>query len=502
MKNLVAGENIILPNTSIRIGVHVSALTHVEMDLLALPLSFSGQSVSSDSIIHSGKKYMNNGAIILSDGRDNNWLFEVNLPFLPASWHRVLFTLIFKTSELAGQDKQIVVTIEQIANFIIPGSELTGLLAIRLGELYRYRHTYKFRAFGDGYNTGSEQVARSHGLEELPQVNPEEQPSLEMAPAPARETLLNRLFNDRLAAFTITTLGPQGVGKTSLLASMCDQLNRINCLSPMKLITTPEATVRLKEHVQHMIDQPWARGIQSWPESVGTAEYRAYPFQLISTSLDFQLNIQFADFPGRYLQEQPEQIIECIRTSHIILLVIDTPALIAEGGRWHETVNAGRQITDLFKHALREAETPKLLLMVPVKCEHYLHYREYQTLLAAAQKEYAGLINFLGRMKREIAVAITPVQTLGGVHCVGCLDQDGPVFLFEKRPDLILYSPRDVEQPLLYSLSFMLRGLAGGNRRFTKSELREHLEEVIGDFLQHRKQGAEGYRIIQGARLL
>ena len=51
-------------------------------------------------------------------------------------------------------------------------------------------------------------------------------------------------------------------------------------------------------------------------------------------------------------------------------------------------------------------------------------------------------------MKKDIAVAITPVQTLGGVHFIGCGDQEKPVFLFEKKPEMILYSPRAVEQPL------------------------------------------------------
>lgn len=502
MKNLISGENIVLPNTCIRVGINVSATILMDMDLLALPLSSSGQSVSPDSIVHSGKKYIDNGAIIL-DGRNNDWLFEVNLPFLPTHWNRILFALIFKNPQLARHEKQLIVTIEQIAHFIVPASELAGLLAIRLGEIYRYRHTYKFRALGDGYNAGSEQVARSHGLEELPNAESgHDQPASEASSGPVKENFLNWLFSDRPAVFRVTVLGPQSVGKTSLLAGLHDQLNRINRLSSMKLVATSESSIRLKEHVQQMIDQPWARGIQSWPEIAGTTEHQAYHFQLVSTVTDFQLNIQFDDFPGDDLRRQPERIVQFIRTSNIIFLVIDTPALIAESGRWHETVNAGRQLTDLFKQALQEFEAPKLLLIVPVKCEHYLHQREYQKLLAAVQKEYAGLFNFLGHLKKEIAVAITPVQILGGVHFVGCLDQEKPVFLFDKKPELILYSPRDVEQPLLYSLSFILRGLAGGNRRFIRSEFKEHLEEVIGDFLQHRKQGAEGYRILQGARLL
>lgn len=500
MKNLVSGENIALPSTSIRIGINVSASIDMEMDLLALPLSIGGRSVSSDSIVHSGKKYIGNGTIIL-DGRDNDWLFEVNLPFLPANWSRVLFALIFKNPELAKQEKRLVLTIEQIANFIVPASELTGLLAIRLGEIYRYQHAYKFRAFGDGYHAGSEQVARSHGLEELPLDAVSDQRVAESGSGSVKENFLNWLFSDRPAMFRATMLGPQGVGKTSLLAGLCDQLNRINRLSSMKLVATPESSARLKGHVQQMLDQSWVRGVRSWPEIAGTTEQQAYHFQLFSTVADFQIDIQFDDFPGDYLRQQPERIVRFIRASNIVLLVIDTPALLTESGRWHETINAGRQLTDLFKRALQEIETPKLLLIVPVKCERYLYGREYQTLLAAVQKEYAGLINFLGHMKKEIAVAITPVQILGGVHFAGCLDREKPIFLFEKKPELILYSPRDMEQPLLYSLSFVLRGLAG-NRRFARGEFREHLEEVIGDFLQHRKQGAEGYKIIQGARLL
>ena len=56
-------------------------------------------------------------------------------------------------------------------------------------------------------------------------------------------------------------------------------------------------------------------------------------------------------------------------------------------------------------------DAPKLLLIAPIRCERYLQRHEDQPLLAAIHKEYAGLINFLGRMKKDIAVAITPVQT-------------------------------------------------------------------------------------------
>ena len=66
----------------------------------------------------------------------------------------------------------------------------------------------------------------------------------------------------------------------------------------------------------------------------------------------------------------------------------------------------------------------------------------------------------------------------------------------------MLSNSRYIKLRLFYSLSFILRGLAGSYRRFLRSELNELLEEVIGDFLQYRKQGAEGYQILQGARLL
>ena len=193
MKNLIAGENIVLPNACVRLGIHIFAATPIEMDLLALPLSSSGLSISSDSIVNLSRKYIKNGTIIL-DGHDNDWRFEINLPFLPAHWHRILFALIFKNALLAQHDKQLIVTIEQIAKFTIPGSELSGLLAIRLGEIYRHQHTYKFRAFGDGYHAGSEQVARSHGLDELPHQAPVRHPILDPVSGPAWGNFLGWLF--------------------------------------------------------------------------------------------------------------------------------------------------------------------------------------------------------------------------------------------------------------------------------------------------------------------
>ena len=126
--------------------------------------------------------------------RDGLWIVEVgDAQYAPVSYthldvyKRQLFALIFKNAQLAQHDKQLIVTIEQIAKFIIPGSELSGLLAIRLGEIYRHQHTYKFRAFGDGYHAGSEQVARSHGLDELPQTEPDRQVILDTVPDPGRE---------------------------------------------------------------------------------------------------------------------------------------------------------------------------------------------------------------------------------------------------------------------------------------------------------------------------
>ncbi len=319
--------------------------------------------------------------------------------------------------------------------------------------------------------------------------------------------------------YRITLLGPTGVGKTSLLTSMYYLFEHANLGIEKALQLTPELESsaiinRQLEKLKTLQDNFEATG-----GITGTAESRDFIFELGRVAKKPELRLIFRDYPGGYLSQidKLNQVLEYIKTSEVIIVAMDAAALMEKesGISFNDHVNKPETIYDFFKNAFKEGLSgPKLILLVPVKCETYLQdepENRSEALRKSVEEKYKASLNYFQTepLRSQLAVVVTPVQTVGNVFFSHIeIEQNGqPHFKFAKKTRNALYNPKDVEQPLRYLLRFLLKQHLEARswwHRFNNALFRfdQDFEDAIRVLSSGRKERGNGFYLLQGYDLL
>jgi hypothetical protein len=273
----------------------------------------------------------------------------------------------------------------------------------------------------------------------------------------------------------VSMLGPRAVGKTSLLAGMYDQLENVTRTAELQL-STEEA--RLAAELDDKVAQLQAlfvtddgftppsgeleldprRGIR------GTAAVTHFPFRLGRRGREGTIRLDFVDYPGGWIEREGPQahlgwIVDLLRNSDVILVPVDAPALMEHEGRWNRQRNRPEFIDELVSRAFSDLDSPRLVIICPIRCERYMRTAAgRRQLLARTQDAYRRLLDHLadGAMRDLVAVVVTPVQTLGEVVLDRIMDDEYvPVFCKTRRD--AQYAPVDTDQPLRYVVRFAIR---------------------------------------------
>ncbi|MGB3511046.1 MAG: hypothetical protein WBA93_17800 [Microcoleaceae cyanobacterium] len=317
----------------------------------------------------------------------------------------------------------------------------------------------------------------------------------------------------------ITLLGPSAVGKTSLLTSMYEQFNRISSQANLQLIAEPESQAILKKRLQELKSITETFKVQPGSGIPGSSEVRSFIFDLAEQEKKPFLRLHFHDYPGGYISAKasPKErkfVRELMNDAAAVVIAIDTPALMMSKGKFNEYVNKPKQITAMFKEAYSNITEPRLVIFAPVKCEMEMRKgeRAAQQLLERIKKEYADLLNFLSSppLNYQVAVVITPVQTLGCVICTMIEEPRKdylPTFGFRKISRDAEYNPQDNDQPLRYLLRFLLKiHQEQRTPKFLQAVvgwmgLDAHLKNAVSQFAKGCKNSG-GFTILQGKDLL
>lgn len=316
----------------------------------------------------------------------------------------------------------------------------------------------------------------------------------------------------------ITMLGPSGVGKTSLLTAMYEQFETNIGQTNLQLTPDEESSAILQERLWELKslleDFEATGGVQGTEGEPGTL--RSFQFGLGKKGKKPSLQLQFQDYPGGYhaVRATPERkrfvkalVAECAA----VAIAIDAPALMEQNGKWHDYINRPQQITDIFKTAYQELDSPRMVILAPVKCEKYLQdEKAARELLQRVREGYAKLIDLLSseNLLPQVVAVVTPVQTVGSVVFSRIEIQEAlPHFRFRKTSQDAEYSPEDSEQPLRYLLRFLLK-LHIEERRWGMFDfLRElfagdrYLKEAVREFAKDCKT-SNGFTVLQGQRWL
>ncbi|MDJ0552902.1 MAG: hypothetical protein QNJ68_00345 [Microcoleaceae cyanobacterium MO_207.B10] len=317
----------------------------------------------------------------------------------------------------------------------------------------------------------------------------------------------------------ITLLGPSAVGKTSLLTSMYEQFKRISFQGNLQLIPEPESQAILNKRLQELKSITETFKVQPGAGIPGSSEVRSFIFDLAEREKKPFLRLNFYDYPGGYISDKasPKErkfVRELMNDAATVVIAIDTPALMMSKGKFNEYVNKPKQITAMFKEAYTNIAEPRLVIFAPVKCEMEMRKgeRAAKQLLEQIKKEYADLLNFLSSpsLNSQVAVAITPVQTLGCVVCTMISEPKKdylPTFGFRKISRDAEYNPQDNDQPLRYLLRFLLKiHQEQRTPKFLQAVvgwmgLDAHLKNAVSQFAKGCKNTG-GFAVLQGQDLL
>ncbi|MBW4643960.1 MAG: hypothetical protein KME23_13385 [Goleter apudmare HA4340-LM2] len=309
----------------------------------------------------------------------------------------------------------------------------------------------------------------------------------------------------------ITMLGASGVGKTSLLTAMYEQFESNIGKTNLQLTPDLNSSALLQERLAELKTLPDSFETKGWMQN--TEDYKSFFFELGKKGAKPSLKLHFQDYPGEYLSstkspvEEKERIENFVRESAAIIIAIDAPALMEKNGQWHESINKPQLITNYFQRAYQELDSPRLVILAPVRCEKYVQNEQSAAeLINQVKTGYAKLLADLktGEMQSQVAVVITPVQTVGSVF-FSRIEINGkePLFIFRKTSHDAKYNPKDSEQPLRYLLRFLLKlHLEQKNWKFFNFireflSLDNYLKEAVREFAKGCKTN-NGFTIIQG----
>lgn len=261
----------------------------------------------------------------------------------------------------------------------------------------------------------------------------------------------------------ITMLGPTSVGKTSLLTAMYEQFKNVVGSTSLQVTAEGDNANLLHERLIELKSLPDTfKSVKAEGGIAGSNEISNFTFSLRKRgTMTSSLKLHFLDYPGGYHKNKESYITQQLTQCVAVLIAIDAAALMEEDGQWHEYVNRPQQVTELFEKTYTDLDSPRLVILAPVKCEKYMKDSEStRRLHKTIREKYKNLLNHFRSqaLLPKVAVVITPVQTVGSVF-FSCIEVVGkePQFVFRKPNSSDTYNPQGSEQPLRYLLSFLLK---------------------------------------------
>ena len=286
-----------------------------------------------------------------------------------------------------------------------------------------------------------------------------------------------------LNPITISMVGPRGVGKTSLLASMYSQLQEIGAgFATGDAFDDGRTQEKLEIAHGKLIKLAMGRSIRT-DKSVGIpagVEKDEYWFQAV-TQVDafygrkvFVLPFHFVDFPGGWFTKAGpgrKAVKECLGSSLLSYLAVDAPAVMAEDDI-HNEHNMPMSIQSLYEDSRGDLAGHAVILTL-IRGEKFIHEGRQKELVEKTRKRYRGLARAL--KNADIQLVGTIIETVGGVHFRNFEeDQNTGYMVHEFINTGEGYKPKNCQVPLQLGLarsSILLNqyfdnekwdGLAGG----------------------------------------
>lgn len=327
-------------------------------------------------------------------------------------------------------------------------------------------------------------------------------------------------------SINILMLGGKRCGKTTVLASMFDEVNRALAGTNIMLRVNDENVASLRQArygIQQKMEEFRVPLTRIQVDDNATNAMKTYFFDLVcgNSNVKFQIH----DIPGEWLTDGHEkQVMQLIKDCQVIMIAIDTPYLFAKMtgagyGIYHEEYNKPQEITNLIKNTLSaEAVTDRMVLFVPIKCERYYHlthcpelninHRNYMNeIVEAVSYGYNDLLMYLRssmELENRTTLAITPILSAGGIDFVKfCEDPEtGKIVSLYQEPEFLDksekgYQPKFCEQPMIYALTYILmqswQQSQQGQGGLFRGTNQQALQQAVGTMRMKMKKNKGGF---------
>lgn len=282
----------------------------------------------------------------------------------------------------------------------------------------------------------------------------------------------------------VMMLGGRGSGKSTLLGSIFDQSAVLEKETNLRLKVDQYSTGPLIQKVETMravVQQKLTDTINSFEfPRQPTGNKESFTFEISTSSQDARLDLTFVDMPGGWMSEDKPRLYDVVDDSHAAILAIDTVELMEQESFPMDALasirNQPKQLRETVKYWLDNHKKSFLLLcIVPIKVETYLRNsvkndnasENYTAIINKIKDEYKEVLDELKSQENNVAVVITPIETLGNVVWDN-YKQNEPVVEYPKEffrriegstddgRKAFGYAPKNCDLPLRYILNFFL----------------------------------------------
>jgi stress response protein SCP2 len=164
MQNMTHGQNLVIDNPRIKIGVacELSQGDSKAVDVSAFLLSENNKTRTDDDFIFYNQPTSQDQSVSLTITAPNRQSFAIDLTEIADDIHKIAFVITTPTAfKLASS---LTVEVEGIAKFE-PNITQMNETSLILAEIYRHKGQWKFKAIGQGYAGGLAPIAIGYGVD-------------------------------------------------------------------------------------------------------------------------------------------------------------------------------------------------------------------------------------------------------------------------------------------------------------------------------------------------
>ncbi len=307
--------------------------------------------------------------------------------------------------------------------------------------------------------------------------------------------------------FDVIMLGPMGTGKTSILATMYDEIKRNNKnifgIKSKDLQRSGQLNQKLGD-LKAMAEGKITSAVINKIEP--TQRLEQYPFAVsVEGENNPRFNINFCDHKGGLInnagsdEKSFKELCDHVNRAHVIINAVDACAMVEIKG-FHEKQSHPAFVSDILEQALDD-EQNQLVIIGLTKCETYLKEKELLNKmffkLEEEHKRVFNVVETINKKRNNTLLVVVPIKTIGGIKFKRYEElSDGSYeFIFGRDGDMG-FQPELADFVFNLSVAFILkqayknRGIYdkffdffGGEKRFksTVNKSLQQAKDIIND---------------------